>query len=146
MDIEELRWTVSSMMPGTRADLEKLVSIPSVSLPGFPPEPLTEAANAVVSLLRSAGFSNARTVDVPGGYPTVFAEIPAPPTLPRSCCTRTTTSSLLARSPSGTRRRSSRRSAAAGYTAGGPQVYRPEVATEYKDFMDSLKLEETINQ
>ncbi|MFH1150772.1 MAG: dipeptidase [Actinomycetota bacterium] len=82
MDIEEFRWTVSSMMTGTRADLEKLVKIPSVSLPGFPSEPLGETANAVVALLKSAGFSNARTVEVPGGHPTVFAEIPAPPGAP----------------------------------------------------------------
>ncbi len=78
MDRDSLRAAVDSMMPQVRADLEKLVSIPSVSLPGFPPEPLRQAADAVVALLKSVGVANARLQEMEDGYPTVYGEIPGP--------------------------------------------------------------------
>ncbi len=78
MDRDSLRSTVASMMPDVRADLEKLVSIPSVSLPGFPTEPLRQAADAVVELLHSVGVANARLQEMEHGYPTVYGEILGP--------------------------------------------------------------------
>ncbi len=82
MDYQNLQAAVASMMPQVRKDLERLVGIPSVSLPGFPPEPLPETAAAVADLLRTVGFENARVVEVPEGYPAVYGEIPGPPGAP----------------------------------------------------------------
>jgi acetylornithine deacetylase/succinyl-diaminopimelate desuccinylase-like protein len=78
MDEDELSSVVMSMMPDVRNDLERLVRLPSVSLPGFPTEPVRETADAVVEVLKAAGFTNARTEEVPEGNPMVFGEIPAP--------------------------------------------------------------------
>jgi cysteinylglycine-S-conjugate dipeptidase len=78
MDEAGLRSKIQSLMPVVQADLERLVSIPSVSLPGFPAEPLHQTAAAVVDLLKQVGCENAHQVDVPDGYPMIFGEIPGP--------------------------------------------------------------------
>ncbi len=78
MDRDSLRSAVASMMPEVRKDLERLVRLPSVSLPGFPPEPLRETADAVVDILKAAGVANARLQEIENGYPTVYGEIPGP--------------------------------------------------------------------
>jgi acetylornithine deacetylase/succinyl-diaminopimelate desuccinylase-like protein len=39
-------------------------------------------AEATVALLEGYGLSGARRIDVPGGYPAVYGEIPAPPGMP----------------------------------------------------------------
>ena len=67
------------MMPEVRADLERLVRIPSVSFEGFPPDPLLVAAEATRDLLASVGVADARLVDLPAGHPpAVLGSIPAP--------------------------------------------------------------------
>ena len=78
MDEAELRARVSSGMKESQADLERLVRIPSVSLPGFDQAAAREAAAAVVEILKSCGFDNARLVDVPLGNPMVFGDIAGP--------------------------------------------------------------------
>jgi acetylornithine deacetylase/succinyl-diaminopimelate desuccinylase-like protein len=78
MDHKQLQKAVAAMMPEVQADLERLVSIPSVSLPGFPPEPLFTMAGAVSDLLASSGFANVHLMDMPDGYPTVLGEAPGP--------------------------------------------------------------------
>lgn len=78
MDSPRLRSNVTSMMPEVRADLEKLVRIPSVSLPGFDNKPVRDMAGAVVDVLKAAGVENARLVEVEGGNPMVFGEIEGP--------------------------------------------------------------------
>jgi len=52
-----------------RADLERLVRIPSIAFDGHPPAPLDEAAALVKELLPGS-----RYVDVPGEAPSVYAE------------------------------------------------------------------------
>jgi acetylornithine deacetylase/succinyl-diaminopimelate desuccinylase-like protein len=66
------------MMPGLLADLERLVAIPSVAFPGYPPEPVGQMADEALRLFRAAGFANAELRDVPSGYPPVHGEIPGP--------------------------------------------------------------------
>ncbi len=73
-----LRSTVASLMPAVQADLERLVRIPSVSLPGFPAESVKEASAAVVEILQAAGCENAHTVEVPNWNLMIFGEIPGP--------------------------------------------------------------------
>ena len=75
----ELRSRVSEGMAGSRADLERLVRIPSVSLPGFNQASAREAASAVVEILKACGLVNARLVEVPQGNPMVFGDISVPP-------------------------------------------------------------------
>ena len=72
---------VAGLMPGLIRELSALVAIPSVAFPGFPSEPVHQMSEAVVDLFRRSG-APARLLDIPGGYPAVWAELPAPPGAP----------------------------------------------------------------
>ena len=78
MDEQEIRSRVSAMMPEILADLERLVAIPSVAFPGFPPEPVHEMAAETLEMFKGVGFSEASLQEVPSGYPPVYGEIPGP--------------------------------------------------------------------
>ena len=78
----ELRLRVARGMADARADLERLVRIPSVAFAGFPGEPLGLAAKAVADVLRSAGLDDVRLLDVPDSPQAVFGERPAAPGAP----------------------------------------------------------------
>ena len=78
MPLDDLRQRTAALMPEAIADLAALSRLPSIAFPGFPPEPVLEAAEATVALFRGAGVADARLLEVPGGYPAVYAEIPAP--------------------------------------------------------------------
>ena len=65
-------------MPGVVEDLKNLISMPSVAFPGYPPEPVLRMAAATVDLLRRNGLPDARLLEIPGGYPAVTGDIPAP--------------------------------------------------------------------
>jgi acetylornithine deacetylase/succinyl-diaminopimelate desuccinylase-like protein len=73
-----IRPRVSELMPDVLADLERLVQIPSVAFPGYPPEPVTEMASETLRLFRGAGFTDAALMEVPSGYPPVYGEIGGP--------------------------------------------------------------------
>jgi acetylornithine deacetylase/succinyl-diaminopimelate desuccinylase-like protein len=77
-----LRAAVEADAPRIRADLERLVRIPSIAFDGFPREPLAEAAEAVGELLREAGAGEVREIEVPGDPPSLYAELPGPPGSP----------------------------------------------------------------
>ncbi|MEX2276132.1 MAG: M20/M25/M40 family metallo-hydrolase [Actinomycetota bacterium] len=70
--------TIRELAPTIRADLERLVAIPSVAFGGFPPEPVREAADATADILRSAGLPGVRLLELEDGFPAVFGQIPAP--------------------------------------------------------------------
>jgi acetylornithine deacetylase/succinyl-diaminopimelate desuccinylase-like protein len=76
---DELRRRVTKGMPATRADLDRLVRIPSIAFAGLPPEPLHAAAAAVTDILQGAGLDDVRLLDVPDSPPAVFAQLPAAP-------------------------------------------------------------------
>lgn len=80
--IGRLRSAVRSGAAATRADLEHLVAIPSVSADPARSEELDRSAAEVAGLLRSAGLAEVRVVSVPGGAPAVLASSPAPPGRP----------------------------------------------------------------
>ena len=58
--MSDLRERITAAMPATRADLERLVRIPSIAFTGFPPEPVLEAAEATAEILRSTGLPEER--------------------------------------------------------------------------------------
>lgn len=69
---------VDALMDGLRADLERLAAIPSVAFPGFPAEPVREAHDLLVGMLRDAGVERVESIDLPGTAPVIFGEIPPP--------------------------------------------------------------------
>lgn len=77
MSVSEMQFRVDGIMDEVIEDLAALVRIPSCGFPGFPPEPVLQTAQAVVDLLGRYGVE-ARLLEVPNGYPAVYAEIPAP--------------------------------------------------------------------
>jgi cysteinylglycine-S-conjugate dipeptidase len=76
---------VAPLMPRLKSDLARLVAIPSISAPNYPPETrpaLLEAYEAVAELFRDAGVEILEPLVLPGTAPVVMGEIPAPPGAP----------------------------------------------------------------
>jgi cysteinylglycine-S-conjugate dipeptidase len=72
---------VAGLMPRLLRDLEDLVRIPSVSVPGRIDDALLEAHDMVARLFAGAGVEVAR-LDLPDTAPVVVGQIPAPPGAP----------------------------------------------------------------
>lgn len=71
---------VHSLLPQLKTELAELVAIPSVSAPGFPEprEPLREAYEAILALLRDAGVEKLGALELPDTAPVVTGEIQGP--------------------------------------------------------------------
>ncbi|MEP9361343.1 M20/M25/M40 family metallo-hydrolase [Nocardioides sp. CN2-186] len=78
MELHEIEARATALMPSLIGQLEQLVAIPSVAFPGYPEEPVHQMAAATLDLFREAGFSDARLMDVPHGYPPIYAEVDGP--------------------------------------------------------------------
>lgn len=78
MDIAEIRRRVADGMPQTVEDLSALVSIPSVGYPGHDPVHVRASAELTARILASAGVRDTRLVELEGGHPAVYGEIPGP--------------------------------------------------------------------
>lgn len=75
---------LKSQKQSIRSDLEKLISIPSVSFPNFPAEPLVKCAETVAEMMRTAGLNNVQLLQVEGAPPSVYGDwlgAPGKPTL-----------------------------------------------------------------
>jgi cysteinylglycine-S-conjugate dipeptidase len=72
--------TVSDLMPALQSDLARLVAIPSISSPGYPEprQPILDAYELTVELLRDAGVENLGALELPDTAPVITGEIPAP--------------------------------------------------------------------
>jgi acetylornithine deacetylase/succinyl-diaminopimelate desuccinylase-like protein len=77
----DLRAAVAATLPGVRADLERLVAIPSVAFDGFDHSHVRASAEATATLLRGAGLPDVKIVTA-GGQPAVIGRRPAPPGAP----------------------------------------------------------------
>jgi len=72
---------VASLMPQLKADLARLVAIPSISAQDFPESThaaVLEARDAVADLCRAAGVQNIGSLNLPKTAPVITGEIPAP--------------------------------------------------------------------
>jgi acetylornithine deacetylase/succinyl-diaminopimelate desuccinylase-like protein len=72
-------------MPQLKADLARLVALPSVSVLGYPEHTrpvLQETFDAVVDLLHEAGVEQVESLDLEDAAPIVKAELPGPPGAP----------------------------------------------------------------
>lgn len=77
----DLRAAITKLLPGVRADLERLVRIPGIAFPGFDQTVVAQSAAAVAELLRGVGLPDVRIVQA-GGSPAVLGRRPAPPGAP----------------------------------------------------------------
>ncbi|UOE43933.1 M20/M25/M40 family metallo-hydrolase [Agromyces larvae] len=77
-DTSDLAARAAALMPEVVERLEALVRIPSVAFPGFDPAPVHEMGQAVVDLFTAAGATDVALLDVPDGYPCVYADLPGP--------------------------------------------------------------------
>lgn len=73
---------VDELMPTVRADLERLVAVPSISFPGYDPLAVRAGADLAAELLREAGAPSVEVVDAGAGAPAVIADVPGPPGAP----------------------------------------------------------------
>src|SRR5215470_4305254 len=73
---------VRAVLPSIRADLDRLVRIPSVSADPAAAPHLRASAREVAALLRAAGLHDAEVVAVAGGQPAVLGHRPGPPGAP----------------------------------------------------------------
>jgi len=64
-------------MPSIMGELEQMVAIPSIAFPGYPAEPVLAMAQQCVAAFARYGVE-ASLHEIPGGYPAVWAELPAP--------------------------------------------------------------------
>ena len=80
-DDARLARRIADLMPEILDEFKAMIAIPSVVFPAFPPEPVHKMAGQAVAAFRRYGVP-ARLQEVPGGYPAVWGEIPAPPGTP----------------------------------------------------------------
>jgi acetylornithine deacetylase/succinyl-diaminopimelate desuccinylase-like protein len=78
----DLRAAVEQELPAARADLERLVRIPSIWADPAHADDTRRSAEAVAELARGAGAADVAVVAVDGGAPAVLAHWPAPPGAP----------------------------------------------------------------
>lgn len=74
----DLAAAVEAVLPGVRADLERLVRIPSVSADPTRAAEVLHSAELVATLLRDAGVPDVQVLTVAGGAPAVVGRVPAP--------------------------------------------------------------------
>ncbi|MEI6726138.1 MAG: M20/M25/M40 family metallo-hydrolase, partial [Actinomycetes bacterium] len=79
---DDFKAKTASLMPQLRAELEKLVRLPSVAFDGFPEEPVEQTGAAVAELMTAAGLPGVRMVDIARAPQAVFGARPAKPGAP----------------------------------------------------------------
>lgn len=80
--MNDIAAAVEAILPSVRADLEKLVRIPSVSAEPARADDVRASAEAVAALARAENAAQVDVLSVDGGAPAVIANWPAPPGAP----------------------------------------------------------------
>ncbi|NNC11636.1 M20/M25/M40 family metallo-hydrolase [Planctomonas sp. JC2975] len=75
---EDITAQAEALIPEVLDLLDRLVRIPSIAFPGFDPDPVHRMGEAVVELFQAAGADGVRLLEVPGGYPCAYADLPGP--------------------------------------------------------------------
>jgi acetylornithine deacetylase/succinyl-diaminopimelate desuccinylase-like protein len=80
MHPDELRAAVASDMPRTIDELSRLVRIPSIAFPDYDTAPVRASAETTADILKAAGFSGVRLIELPDGveHPAVYGEARGP--------------------------------------------------------------------
>lgn len=78
MDDRALRARIADDMPRAIEELERLVRIPSMGHPGYDPANVRASAETTRDILHEAGVTGARLLELDGGHPAVFGDIPGP--------------------------------------------------------------------
>jgi cysteinylglycine-S-conjugate dipeptidase len=78
MDDRALRERIAADMSRAIDELERLVRIPSMGHPGYDPANVRASAETTRDILNEAGVPDARLLELDGGHPAVFGEIPGP--------------------------------------------------------------------
>jgi len=78
MDTDGLAQRISDDMPRVIDELSRLVAIPSVGYPGYDPAHVRASAQLTREILAEAGVTDTRLLEIEGGHPAVFGEIPGP--------------------------------------------------------------------
>ena len=73
---------LTRVIPGVRADLDRLIRIPSVSADPTASEYLAHSAATVAAMLRGSGLDDVEVLSVPGGKPAVLARRAGPARAP----------------------------------------------------------------
>lgn len=82
MSIEQAFASHEKHRARTRADLELLARIPSVSFEGFDPNEVRKSADAVAKLLTDRGFRNVQLLEMEGVHPYVYGDFVQDPKAP----------------------------------------------------------------
>lgn len=75
---KDLHNAVRADFPRTRDELERLVRMPSVSGPNYPPDEVRRSAGFVASLMEASGLDGVRILDIEGAHPAVYGEKTGP--------------------------------------------------------------------
>lgn len=75
---QPLSKVVRGLMPELKADLARLIRIPSVAFPGFPEAPVLECHDVVVEMLKRAGVKKLEKLELPDVAPVIIGDIPGP--------------------------------------------------------------------
>jgi acetylornithine deacetylase/succinyl-diaminopimelate desuccinylase-like protein len=82
MSEQSVAASVAAALPDARADLERLVRIPSIWADPAHADDTRRSAEAVAELARGAGAADVTTIAADGGAPAVVARFPGPPGTP----------------------------------------------------------------
>ena len=74
MELDDVRDTLTNRMATHRLDLERLITVPSVSAPGFDAAAVRRSAEMVGSLLQDRGLDNVAVLEVDGAHPAVYGD------------------------------------------------------------------------
>jgi acetylornithine deacetylase/succinyl-diaminopimelate desuccinylase-like protein len=82
MDTDTLRAAIAKDQPRITDELARLVAIPSVGYEGYDRAHVQASAELTAHLLREAGLTDVRILDLNGGQPAVFGQIAGPADAP----------------------------------------------------------------
>ena len=75
---DDIRAAIESGFGNIRSDLERLVSVPSVSADGHDPDMVRCSAEETAVWLENSGLQGVRLLEVRGAHPAVFGHTPGP--------------------------------------------------------------------